>query len=432
MKLLKLSLLLNRSIINSKHKKYAFFATIVLCLEYLDLIVYIKNTRILIDIYLVQSVSRMYGIIILFGILWLTNFITKLIVPKVLWYLQRNYSNSQLVIYSSLIIAVTFVAQALILLLYCHTLILSLLLSFLLIRFIYQLALAIIVHDTYEFLLNTQELSNEVIYLLLNSLELSVLLGIIGYKILFMFDFNLVQTMVLFLSFISLLWLLGAVVFILNRRELNQLNDSNIRCMAANNFSIMLKRDIKDTIIAFSIVGVRSSLCIIGVIYMPIYLIGSLHFLPKSANSIIMLSSLLAFSLCVYVDRHLHKYSYTNILKSGLVGLIIGCIISYLLFFFKIVPFIGVAILIIFHSLFALFCPLVLNNLFTQEIRQVAILSCYRNSFLIFASFTYILLSLFTEILHNYIVTPTIFLIAITCMCYICLVLFNKQVKYVN
>ena len=161
-----------------------------------------------------------------------------------------------------------------------------------------------------------------------------------------------------------MLWLIVAIFFLFNYQELNQINIEQIRCTAAKSFSLMLKHNLKDTLVAFSIVGVRSSLCIISVIYMPIYLVGSLHFLPRIANDIILISSFLALSLCFLVDKYVHNYSYMNIVRYGLVGLIIGSLISYALLFFKIIPFIGIAILIIFQSLFALCCPLILNKLF--------------------------------------------------------------------
>lgn len=427
MKFLRLSFLLGKSHINPTHKKYIFIITAILSLEYLDLIIYIKNARVLTDLYLVKSVSRGVGIFILFIILWLANFLAKSIANKLLEYLQNKYDNATLVIASSIVIIFSFSLQALILLSYCNKLVISLLIYFFLARLIYQLALAIIIHDTYEFLLNTNELSDDFISLILNSLELSVLISIAGYKILLLLQLSTTLSIVTFILFINMLWLIVAIFFLFNYQELNQINIEQIRCTAAKSFSLMLKHNLKDTLVAFSIVGVRSSLCIISVIYMPIYLVGSLHFLPRIANDIILISSFLALSLCFLVDKYVHNYSYMNIVRYGLVGLIIGSLISYALLFFKIIPFIGIAILIIFQSLFALCCPLILNKLFELNIRQVAIVSCYRNSFLLFASFTFLFLSLFTEILTQYITTPAILLISITGICYSCLIIFNKQ-----
>lgn len=427
MKFLQLSLSLNKSAISQQHKKYTFFITLVLCLEYLDIIVYIKNTHILTGAFIAQSRNWIHVLIILFLILWLANVLAKIIVHNILHYLQSRWSNTLLVIGASLIIALSFVLQALMILWYCNTLAIALLLGLFCLRLIYQVALGVVIHDTYEFLLHTPELCNEVIYLILNSLELSVLISVVGYKILFMSETNHATIMMSFLLIMGALWLVASIMFITNRHTLKKMSNSKISCRAAKNFTIMLQTEWKDTIIAFTLVGVRSSLCIIGVIYMPIYLISGLHFLPRYAESVIATSSLFAFSLNVIVDRYLHQFAYMKILKSWLVGLIIGSLISYLLFFFKVIPFVGVAILIIFHSLFALVCPFILNDLFNPNLRQIAIVACYRNSFLVFASFTFILLSLFTEIIHNYVLNPALFLIVITAICYICLILFNKQ-----
>lgn len=428
MKLFKLSFLLSKSLLDARHKKYIFFATIILCLEYLDLIIYIKNTRMLADLYLINSISRIEGVLLLFFILLGANFLAKLLINRSLSTIHRKISNANLVIISCLVISVAFLLQALTIIYYCNTLMISVLVLLLISRVIYQFSLGIIIHDTYEFLVNTKELRNEFIYLILNSLELSVFIGIISYKILPFFELSKSHGLAALIIVLSLLWLLTAVIFFINRKELNQYETGRVRSSTLNNVRLMLRTEINDTIIAFSVVGVRSSLCIIGVIYMPVYLIGSLHFLAKSANNIIALSSLFALTLCIVVDRHLHRFNYINTLKSGLVGLIIGCLVSYLLFFFKIIPFVGVAILIVFHSLFALVCPQILSKLFSTNIRQVAIISCYRNSFLIFASFTFILLNVFTEILHNYIFPPAVFLIVITVICYLSLTVFNKKV----
>lgn len=432
MKLVRLSLLLNRSSMHQKHKSYAFFVTLVLCLEYLDIIVYLRSAHILTGVYLHNSIHWIYILLFLFIILWLTNLIAKAIVKKLLRYLQPRWSNSQLVISASFIITISFILQAIVIYFYCNTLISHFLLGFFVARLIYQIALGVVIHDIYEFLLDIPELCDEVIYLILNSLELSVLISVLGYKALFFIEANYDRVIMLCFLSMAILWLFVAVMFTLNRHTLKQMSNEKISCQAAHNFSIMLKTELKDTIIAFSVVGVRSSLCIVGVIYMPIYLISGLHFMPHYAENIIAMSSLSAFALNVIVDRYLHNFAYMKILKSWLVGLIIGSLISYLLFFFHVIPFIGVAILVMFHSLFALVCPFILNDLFTPKLRQVAIVACYRNSFLIFASFTFILLSLFIEILHNYVVTPALLLIAITAICYVCLVLFNKQSETVN
>jgi MFS family permease len=427
MKLIKLSFLLGKSRISSIHKKYIFIITAILCLEYLDLIIYIKNARVLTDLYLSKSLSRGLGIFILFMILWLANFLAKSIAGKLLEYLQKKYDNATLVIASSIVIICSFSLQALILLFYCNKLVTSLLIYFFFARLIYQLALAIIIHDTYEFLLNTKELSDDFISLILNSLELSVLISIVGYKTLLLLQLSITNSIITFILFINLLWLIIAIYFAFNYQELNQINVQQVKSTAAKSFSLMLKHNLKDTLTAFSIVGVRSSLCIISVIYMPIYLIGSLHFVPKIANDVILTSSFLALSLCFIVDKYVHKYNHISIVRNGLVGLIIGSLISYSLLFFKVIPFLGITILIVFQSLFALCCPLILNKLFEINIRQLAIVSCYRNSFLVFASFTFLLLSLFTEIFTHYIAAPAIFLISVTAICYFCLIIFNKQ-----
>lgn len=427
LKLISLSLQLSRSLIKAKHKKYILFATLILCLEYLDLIIYIKNTKILTDEFLIKSISRIEGICLLFFILLLSNFLAKPCAAKFLTIAQQKFTNSSLVIVSSLIISLAFICQALLLLFYCKTLIIWLLIGFFAARFIYQFALAIVIHDTYEFLLNAPELADDFIYLILNSLELSVFCGMFGYKLLSLLNFSTTATIAVFILIVSGLWLVSSVLFFLHRQELNQFNSQHTRCAAANNFAMMLESNLQDTIIAFSIVGIRSSLCIIGVIYMPTYLIESLHFAPAIANNIILSSSFLALSLCILIEKYLYQFNYIDVLKFGLVGLIIGCLISYLLFFFKVIPFIGVAILVVFHSLFALGCPLILNQLFAPELRQLAVISCYRNSFLIFASFSFILITLLGGLFHSYILAPAVLLITITVICYSCLILFNKR-----
>lgn len=427
LKLISLAFQLNRSLIKAKHKKYIVFATLILCLEYLDLIIYIKNTKILTDEFLIRSVSRLEGICLLFFILLLSNFLAKPCAAKFLTMAQQKYTNSSLVIFSSLIISMAFLCQAILLLFYCKTLMIWLLIGFFVTRFIYQFALSIVIHDTYEFLLSAPELSEDFIYLILNSLELSVFCGMFGYKLLSLLNFSTISTISVFILIIGGVWFATSILFFLNRQELNQFNSQNTRCAAANNFSKMLESNLKDTIIAFSIVGIRSSLCIIGVIYMPTYLIESMHFAPAIANNIILSSSFLALSLCILIEKYLYRFNYVDVLKFGLVGLIIGCLISYLLFFFKVIPFIGVAILVVFHSLFALGCPLILNQLFSPELRQPAVISCYRNSFLIFASFSFILITLLGGLFHSYILAPALLLITITIICYSCLVLFNKR-----
>ena len=330
---------------------------------------------------------------------------------------------------ASITIACMLGLQAVTIAYFCQSLVQEILLALLVFRFVYQISIGIIIHETYESVLSMQQLSFEFSSIIISSLELSLLAGVIGYKIIDYLGFSAVNSLLVFIYFLGIVWLGVALFFCFFNYELSLNKGTNklYRYMASNNFKLMFKHFHQDTLIAMSLVGVRSSLCIISVIYMPKFLEGALGISLHATSNIIMSSSIIAIILCWWVNKHLNRFNYTNLIKFGLVSLIMGSIISYILFFFKFIPLLGVLILVVFHNLFALSCPLILSNLFTPTMRQLAIISCYRNSFLAFASLTYLVMEASGQMLHNNFFPPAVFLIIIALVCYGCLVLFNRK-----
>lgn len=424
MRLISIWNLFSTSKLSVKNKKHIAIASIVLCLEYLDLIVYLHNANELTKTY---CSSRIIGIVVLFCILWLSNFSAKYLIGKKVINIYQKFNAAKITTISCLVIAAMLFFQGLTIIFYCNTKVIQVLFLLLIFRFIYQVAIGIIIHETYGSLLNLHDIDYEFTLLIVNSLELSLVIGIIGYKFIPYLHVTSAISLSVFIFTIAIAWIVTSAIFYSHRSIINSFSKLINHNTAANNFTLMFKHHHKDTIISIGIVGIRSSLCIIGVIYLPQYLVSSLHISAHATTMIIMTSSIISLVLCLWVNKHLNKFDYINLMRYGLVSLIIGSIISYILFFFKVIPAIGVLILILFHSLFALSCPFILSNLFNPAIRQLAIISCYRNSFLIFASITFLIIDASSQIITSGFLPPALFLIFITITCYVCLVLFNTQ-----
>ncbi len=426
MKLSSIWRLFNTSQLSITHKKSVILALVILSLEYFDIIVYLHNASALTRLY---CHSQIRGILVLFGVLWFSNFLAKYLVGSLIIRLYRRFKSSTIMVLASITIACMLGLQAITIAYFCQSRVQEILLALLVFRFVYQISIGIVIHETYESVLSIQQLSFEFSSIIISSLELSVLAGVIGYKIIDYLGLSTVNSLLVFIYFLGIAWLGVALFFCFFNYELSLNKGTNklYRYMASNNFKLMFKHFHQDTLIAMSLVGVRSSLCIISVIYMPKFLEGALGISLHATSNIIMSSSIIAIILCWWVNKHLNRFNYTNLIKFGLVSLIMGSIISYILFFFKFIPLLGVLILVVFHNLFALSCPLILSNLFTPTMRQLAIISCYRNSFLAFASLTYLVMEASGQMLHNNFFPPAVFLIIIALVCYGCLVLFNRK-----
>ncbi|HRG63089.1 MAG TPA: hypothetical protein PLP75_08755 [Burkholderiales bacterium] len=425
MKLSSIWRLFNTSQLSITHKKSVILALVILSLEYFDIIVYLHNASALTKLY---CHSPIRGILVLFGVLWFSNFLAKYLVGSLIIRLYRRFSSSTIMVLASITIACMLALQAMTIAYFCQSLVQEILLALLIFRFVYQICIGIIIHETYESVLSMQQLSFEFSSIIIGSLELSLLAGVIGYKVIDYLHLSPVNSLLVFIYFLGVVWLGVALFFCFFNYELsNQGRNKFYRYMASNNFKLMFKHFHQDTLIAITLVGVRSSLCIISVIYMPKFLEVVLGISLHTTSNIIMSSSIVAIILCWWVNKHLNRFNYANLIKVGLVSLIMGSIISYILFFFKFIPLVGVLILVVFHNLFALSCPLILSNLFTPTIRQLAIISCYRNSFLAFASLTYLVMEASSQTVHNNFFPPAIFLIVIALVCYGCLVLFNRK-----
>ena len=278
--------------------------------------------------------------------------------------------------------------------------------------------------DTYEAILTMDDVSGEFITLIVNSLELSLLIGVIGYKIIAWFPLRYVNSLMVFVFLIAAAWMMaGIVVLISNIKNTSQSNDRS----SLGSFYTIYSSHPKDSLIAVGIVGIRSSLCIIGVIFMPTYLVQTMHLNAQVASNIISISSLVALILNIWINQHLHKFDFTSIVKYGLTGVIMGSFICYILFLFQIIPLLAVMIIVVFHGFFAVASPMLLNNLFNPETRQLAVISCYRNSFFLFSTFSYLFLIFFTQLLHSVVFPPAVFLIIIAGVCYLSMILFNRQ-----
>ena len=70
--------------IKPRHKKYIFLAMSVMCLECLDIIVYISNANSITEIYLPAHIEHFIGLVILLFILWISNLLGRTIYNKAL------------------------------------------------------------------------------------------------------------------------------------------------------------------------------------------------------------------------------------------------------------------------------------------------------------------------------------------------------------
>lgn len=93
---------------NPVHKKFIIFAMIFLCLEYLDIIVYLKNMHQLINA-TGYKYNYKLGISIMIGFLWISRFIGYRLADK-LTKLHNNFNYTPST--TSLLIGLTFVMQA--------------------------------------------------------------------------------------------------------------------------------------------------------------------------------------------------------------------------------------------------------------------------------------------------------------------------------
>lgn len=410
------------------HKRYIFSALSVMCLECLDIIVYINNANSLTEIYLPSQLEHFIGLIILLLILWSSNLFGRVIYNKILHKFPRLILGRLQLLIATLIISTSLSLMTWIVLSLCESHFYHALFLLLICRIIYQVSLNAVIHNTYESILTIPDLSNEFIVLIVNSLELSLLFGIIGYKIIDFLTFSKLDSLMAFVTAIAAAWsILGIIIYLINTPAQAQSTTISNAELIPNDFNNILQKNSKDSTISIILVGIKSSLSIIGVIYMPTYLVHNLNLNAHLASSIMGASSLLALILNIWVNQHLHKFDYASMVKYGLSGVIIGSIISYLLLIFHTAPFIAVAIIIVFHSLFTLACPIILGNLFSPRIRAVSIISCYRNAFFIFSTSTFALMILFTQVLKHYILPSVVFLLIIMAICYICMLLVNNH-----
>lgn len=413
--------------VKPQHKRYIFLALSVMCLECLDIIVYINNANSLTELYLPSQLEHFIGLVILLFILWISNLLGKVIYNKIFrkfpqFLLSRNGS-----LIAALTVATSLSLFAWVVLSLCQSHFYQALFLVLICRIIYQISLNVVIHNTYESILAMPDLANEFITLIVNSLELSLLLGIIGYKLIDILKFSELDSLMAFVLAIAATWVILGISSYLSSPIMLKLATTRKTQLIHSNFSNILQHNSKDTIISIILVGIKSSLSIVGVIYMPTYLMHNLNLNAHMASYIMGASSLLALILNIWVNQHLHKFNYASMVKYGLSGVIIGSIISYLLLIFQIAPFIAVAIIIIFHSLFTLACPIILGNLFPPKVRAISIISCYRNAFFIFSSSTFALIILFTQVLHHYILPSVVFLLIIMAVCYLCMLLVNNR-----
>lgn len=406
------------------HKFYIILAMAMLTLEYLDVLVYIYNCRSLSMQSIENPILNSFSfILIIFVILWLTNFIGKMSGKHLL---LRFKSIKIAAIIACGLITLSFFAQAYL----WHRYIADefiILAGLFILRLIYQLALGIITDIIYELLLSIREAGNKFIGLILNSLELSLLIGIIDCKIL---DFTHITEIDLFsgtLSVIAILWFTIGVIFSYKYTPIVNNWQLLLKTEPIRGIKLSFKQHPYDTLIAFFLIGVRSSLSIIGLVFMPYYLALSLKMSVQNIAVGIGFSSAFALIISFSLKTKLYSYNLVNLIRTSLVALIIGSLISYALFFFKVIPLLAIMILIIFHSLFALICPMILSQLFNDNDRPTAIVACYGSSFFSFSSLTFISLIFFTDIVHSYYISPAIFLISITIICYICMVLFRSK-----
>ena len=409
--------------IKPRHKKYIFLAMSVMCLECLDIIVYISNANSITEIYLPAHIEHFIGLVILLFILWISNLLGRTIYNKGLHKFPRVFLSRLGLLISAFSIAISLGVLSWIVIYLCATHFYRALFLMLICRLIYQTSLNIVIHNTYESILAMPDLANEFVALIVNSLELSLLLGVIGYKIIEHLPFSKLDSLMTFILAIAVAWAVLGVVMYLNSPPQTKLATSEKPITV----EMMTHFNSKDSLISTLLVGMKSSLSIIGVIYMPTYLMHNLNLNSHLASYTLGVSSLFALLLNIWVNQHLHKFDYISIVRYGLSGVIIASILSYLLFIFHIAPLISVAIIIIFHSLFTLACPIILGNLFSPQTRAVAIISCYRDSFFIFSSVTFAAIILFTQVLQNYIFPPVIFLLIIMSVCYVCMLLVKNH-----
>lgn len=427
MKLFSFWRLFTTDAIKPGHRKYITWAIGVMSLEYLDIIVYIHNANGLADLYLKTQFDKFLGLGILLLILWLSNFTSKFLANYLFEKFVKIFYNRFGLAFFSIFIAFSLVLQAWVILTFCPKTFFLGLSMFFVGRLLYQTAINIVMRDTYEAILSMDDLYTEFVALIVNSLEISLLIGVVGYKIIAETTYTGIDSLMIFVFVLAAFWLfMGILVLIYNLKNSKPTSESKLP-ISFNNVKTIYSDYPKDSLIAVGLVGIRSSLSILGVICMPFYLVQNLHLVPHAASNIISISSMLALLLNIWINQHLHKFDFTIIVKFGLSGLIIGSLISYMLFFYQVIPIVAVTILMVFHGFFAVACPMILNKLFNPRINPLAVISCYRNSFFLFSTITFLILIFFTQVLNNYFFPPEIFLIMITGICYLCILLFNRQ-----
>ncbi len=411
--------------VHARHKMFIIICTLVLTLEYLDILVYIYNTRELAVRFATSSFNTFLFVLSLFSVLWITTLIGKPLGR----YLSRYFSDSQKnVLFAALLIAVIQICQAYLWISLVSSDLKLFILLFIL-RLFYQISLGLIANQLYQILICINEIGNRFIGLILNSLELSLLLGIVDCKILDYLPITPVELLSLTLIMAAIFWVIIGITFYTKYSALHFQVYLADESQLIKGIRKAFNKHPYDTMVATFLIGVRSCLSIIGVVFMPYYLASSLQMGVHNTSVVIGLSSLLALLVSFALRSRLMAAQNAGIIRTILVALIIGSLISYGLFFFKVIPFVAIAILLIFHSLFALICPLILGQLFTPEDRASAVVSCYGTSFFTFSSITFVSLMYFTDIAHSYYVSPAIFLITVTAVCYICMVLFNQEAK---
>ena len=150
------------------HKRYIIWALCIMSMEYLDIIVYIHNSNALTELYLKTGFDRFLGLSVLLLILWLSNFMGKMLANKLFARLVYLFYTRIGLTILSLTIALSFLLQALVILGMCHRAFFYALVIYFILRLVYQICINLVMQDTYTAILNMHDVSGEFISLIVN------------------------------------------------------------------------------------------------------------------------------------------------------------------------------------------------------------------------------------------------------------------------
>lgn len=357
---------------------------IFLCLEYLDIIVYLKNMHQFINA-TGYKYNYKLGISIMIGFLWISRFIGYRLADKLTkLHNNLNYTPST----TSLLIGLTFVMQALSLAWFNGILFIG---TFMLIRVLYSYLVTKLLQQINAFLKYSLNYHDEtIIYFLLGSLELGIFAVLMAYKLIFISELDNTNRALIMLLIVSLLWFIVGSIYQVCMCKNAPLSYSNKFIYKNHNLNLADKQ----ILLSLFIVGIRSSLSVIAIIYIPAYLIRGLHYLPQYVNHLIMSFGLIACIMASILNYISNKLT-TRINILVFIITIIITIASYACFFLNIKLFPSIAAILFLHSYFVLISPKLLKIILSTTNKQMLkILSCYRNGFFVYATLTFLIIKI--------------------------------------